>query len=71
MRAFSFMRGIVIGGLIGAGIALLMTPASGEELREQMQEQANRLQIEVKTAAETKRHELEQQLELLRAPKNG
>ena len=29
----SFLAGFVIGGLIGAGVALLMAPASGEETR--------------------------------------
>ena len=29
----SFLAGFVIGGLIGAGVALIMAPASGEETR--------------------------------------
>lgn len=29
----SFLAGFVIGGLIGAGVALLMAPQSGEETR--------------------------------------
>ena len=29
----SFLAGFVIGGLIGAGVALLMSPQSGEETR--------------------------------------
>ena len=32
----SFLAGIVIGGLIGAAIGLLLAPATGEELREQV-----------------------------------
>jgi gas vesicle protein len=31
--AGSFLAGVVIGGFIGAAIALLLTPESGEELR--------------------------------------
>ncbi len=34
----SFLAGVVIGGLIGAAIGLLLAPASGEELREQVGE---------------------------------
>jgi gas vesicle protein len=32
----SFLAGVVIGGLIGAAIGLLLAPASGEEIREQV-----------------------------------
>jgi gas vesicle protein len=32
----SFVAGIAIGGLIGAAIGLLLAPASGEEVREQV-----------------------------------
>jgi gas vesicle protein len=34
----SFLAGAVIGGLIGAAIGLLLAPASGEEMREQVTE---------------------------------
>ena len=32
----SFVAGMVIGGLVGAAIGLLLAPASGEDLREQV-----------------------------------
>lgn len=32
----SFVAGLAIGGLIGAAIGLLLAPATGEELREQV-----------------------------------
>ncbi|HYN63701.1 MAG TPA: YtxH domain-containing protein [Candidatus Limnocylindrales bacterium] len=32
----SFLAGIAIGGLIGAAIGLLLAPAKGEEIREQV-----------------------------------
>jgi gas vesicle protein len=34
----SFLAGIIIGGLIGAAIGLLLAPATGERLREQVGE---------------------------------
>jgi gas vesicle protein len=34
----SFLAGVVIGGLVGAAIGLLLAPATGEELREQVGE---------------------------------
>ncbi len=34
----SFLAGMVIGGLVGAAIGLLLAPASGDEIREQVGE---------------------------------
>jgi gas vesicle protein len=34
----SFLAGVVIGGLIGAALALLLAPQTGDELREQVGE---------------------------------
>jgi gas vesicle protein len=67
----SFLSGAIMGGLVGATLALLFAPASGEQLRLQMQERANRIQQEVKQAAESRRIELEQQLAELRAPRES
>ena len=64
----SFMQGFLLGGLLGASLALLLTPASGEQLRKQMQDEARRIQSEVTQAANDRRHDLEQQLAALRAP---
>jgi gas vesicle protein len=67
----SFLSGAIMGGLVGATLALLFAPASGEQLRLQMQDRADRIQQEVKQAAETRRIELEQQLAELRAPREA
>ena len=67
-RVISFLSGAVMGGLVGATLALLLTPASGEELRAKMQEQAKQIQAEVKAATESRRAELEEQLATLRKP---
>jgi gas vesicle protein len=41
MRSFfSFLAGSVMGAAVGAAVALLMTPYSGEELRELAREAA-------------------------------
>jgi gas vesicle protein len=46
----SFLSGLIIGGLIGAAVALLMAPQSGEETRELIRDKS----IELKDrAAET------------------
>jgi gas vesicle protein len=39
-RFFSFMAGSVMGAAVGAAMALLLTPYSGEELRELAREAA-------------------------------
>jgi gas vesicle protein len=66
----SFLSGAALGLVVGASLAILLAPSSGDELRKQMQERAERIQLEVKQAAEARRRELEQQLETLRAPRN-
>jgi gas vesicle protein len=44
----AFMAGFLLGGLIGAGVALLLAPQSGEETREMLRERS----IELKGRAE-------------------
>lgn len=67
-RFFSFIVGALMGGLVGAVLALLLAPAAGEELRAQMRLRGERLAEEVKKAAAARRAELEEQLAALRAP---
>ena len=62
------MSGAVMGALVGSTLALLLTPASGEEIRTKMAEQVKKVQQEVKSATEARRIELEEQLETLRQP---
>ena len=64
----SFLSGAIMGGLVGATLAILYAPASGEDLRDQLQDRVERIQKEVKAAGETRRIELEQQLAVLRSP---
>ena len=68
-RLSNFMMGFVIGGLIGATVALLLTPSSGEELRLQIMERTKQIKSEVQQAAAARRAELEEQLAALRAPR--
>ncbi len=67
-RIISFLSGLAMGALVGATLALVLTPSSGEELRAQVQERVSRLQDELKQAAADRRAELEQQLTILRDP---
>jgi len=63
-----FLEGFIIGGVIGAAMALLLAPSSGEEIRDQIQSEAEKLRAEVGKAASDRRAELEEQLAALRAP---
>jgi gas vesicle protein len=68
-RALSFFIGITLGGLVGATLSLLLAPSSGRELRAQIGDRAENLFAEVRQAANTKRIELQDRLDTLRAPK--
>ena len=67
-QAFNFILGVFVGGLVGATIAILLTPVSGENLRFQIQERSIQLKDEIKSVAETRRAELERELTALREP---
>jgi gas vesicle protein len=60
-----------LGSLIGGVLGLLLAPASGDEVRQQMQTRMQQIQIEVKTAAASRRAELEQELAALREPRKS
>jgi gas vesicle protein len=67
MRSFSnFILGIFAGALVGATAALLLTPSSGEDLRSDIQSQADKLFSDFRTTVETERKRLEEELEALK-----
>jgi len=65
----NFFVGAVIGGLVGAVLAILFAPKSGVEIRQDIVDYADQVQTEIKQAAVSKRQELEAQLASLRHPK--
>lgn len=69
MKSFGkFLEGFILGGLVGVAVAILVAPASGDELRGRIQGEAQRIRDEINQASATKRAELEQQLAALRMP---
>jgi gas vesicle protein len=47
----AFMSGFLIGGLVGAAVALLMAPQSGEETRTMIREKGIEIRDQVETSA--------------------
>lgn len=68
-KTFRFLEGMLLGAVFGAALAILLAPSSGEELRNQIQLEIDRVQSEMQQAAEQRRYELESQLSELRAPR--
>lgn len=56
----SFLAGFLIGGLIGAGVALLMAPQSGEETREMIKDKSIELRDRAYETADVARERAEQ-----------
>ena len=70
-RALNFILGATIGGLIGATMAILLAPSSGEDLRAEINLRTNQIRSEVSQAAADRRAELERQLAVLKAPQQS
>jgi gas vesicle protein len=67
-RLFSFLLGTASGALVGATLVILLTPASGEDLRSELRNRVTNFRDELKEAAQQRRAELERQLDVLRHP---
>ncbi|MBV6395340.1 MAG: hypothetical protein HFACDABA_00916 [Anaerolineales bacterium] len=68
-RMFGFLIGIVVGSLVGSTVALLLAPESGEQLRGEIRARGEGFMSEVRNAADSRRIELQNRLENLRAPR--
>jgi gas vesicle protein len=62
-RVVMFTIGLLVGAWTGGMLALLFAPEPGAELQLRIREGVEQLVEEGKTAAELRRHELEEQLE--------
>ncbi len=58
-----------MGALVGATLALLLAPESGDVLRAQLRERGQNFMGEIRHAADTRRIELKDRLDTLRAPR--
>lgn len=68
-RLLGFLIGIGTGALVGATVAILLTPESGKDLRSDLRSRMEGFRRELQEAAEQRRTELERQLERMRNPR--
>ncbi len=67
-KFFTFLFGAMLGGVIGAGAALLFAPMKGTELRQKLNEYLIEVKSEVGEAVEERRSELQDKITQLRKP---
>jgi gas vesicle protein len=65
-RIFSFMAGALCGVVVGGVATLLLTPASGEDLREQAEARWQSAKDEAQLAMVERRRELEVEFDIAR-----
>ncbi len=68
-RMFGFLIGIFAGGLVGGVLALLLAPESGEQLRGQLRDRGQVFINDIRHSADSRRIELRNRLDSLRAPR--
>ncbi|HNK62908.1 MAG TPA: YtxH domain-containing protein [Anaerolineales bacterium] len=68
-RMFGFLMGIFVGGLVGASVALLLAPESGERLRGQLRDRGQSFMNDIRHSADARRIELRERLDTLRTPR--
>ncbi len=66
-RSMNFIAGAFIGALVGSVAALLLAPASGQELKNRAREKIAGVRGEIEQAYVDRRQELEAQLAAMRA----
>ncbi|MCZ2127578.1 MAG: YtxH domain-containing protein [Anaerolineales bacterium] len=67
-RMFGFLIGVFTGSLLGAVLALLLAPDSGEDLRGQLRERGQLFLSDVRQTADARRIELRGRLAALQEP---
>jgi gas vesicle protein len=67
-RLMFFAGGVLCGAMIGVTVALLLTPSSGDAIREDAKNRVDDMLSEARRASEQRRRELEAQLAQMTSP---
>jgi gas vesicle protein len=67
-RFFNFFLGVVTGAVLGSTLALLLTPSSGNTIRDQINTTLTDIFSEIREAGAQRRIELQEELIRLRTP---
>jgi gas vesicle protein len=67
-KLINFIFGAIMGGLVGATVALLLAPSSGDDLRSEMRQRIGSFQKELGEAVSQRKVELETRLNEMRKP---
>jgi gas vesicle protein len=67
-KVLSFIAGSMCGAVVGATIALVLAPSSGEELRGEMVHRWEEALEEARLAMEETRRDLQAQFEMMQQP---
>jgi gas vesicle protein len=65
-RVIKFLSGAILGGILGAMVAILLAPASGTELCKRITNNIDIMRNEISQAAKLRRSELEEEISKLR-----
>lgn len=65
-KFLNFVAGLILGATVGAAVALLLAPMSGDELRSTAQRRYEEKMDEVRSAMAEERKRLETELEALK-----
>ena len=65
-KAFRFILGAIMGGMLGSTIVLLFAPGSGDETRTAIQQRISELRVQLQKAMDERRSVLEEEVEKLK-----
>ena len=58
----NFIFGVIIGGLVGSAAASLLTPKSGEEMRESFRNSIDEIKLNYESGKQKEREDLEAEI---------